>query len=427
MPTTSIWAVTFVSVIGACAMSVARGADKAAGAEPAETSTVDSLPSIKELPDPFLFADGSRVASPDDWARRRAELLELIQRYEYGHLPPAANVVATEAPAYEPPKRTGSNRDAKNAPPPPAAAPLPEGTTVKKYELTIGPAGKSVSTHLVLTIPPGEGPFPTIVRGDLGWGDVKPAIAAEVARRGYLLAQFDRTEIVPDKKDVRGGLYDVHPDGDFGALAAWAWGYHRVIDYLVTRDDVNPKQIAVTGHSRGGKTAILAGATDERIAITNPNNSGCGGAGCYRIQGEKSEDIAAILKNFRYWFHPDFGRFVGKIDRLPFDQHSVKAVIAPRALLTTEALGDIWANPPGTQQSHLAAKEVYDFLGAGDRLGIYFREGKHEQNLADWQALLDFADVQFKGATVERKFDKLAFPATGDKPYAWSAPTAAAR
>jgi hypothetical protein len=98
------------------------------------------------------------------------------------------------------------------------------------------------------------------------------------------------------------------------------------------------------------------------------------------------------------------------VDRLPFDQHSVKALVAPRALLSTEALGDLWANPEGTQRTHLAAKQVYEFLGATDKTAIYFREGKHEHNADDWNVLLDFADKTFFNRAVERKFDNLAFP-----------------
>src|SRR5262249_28075764 len=159
------------------------------------------------------------------------------------------------------------------------------------------------------------------------------------------------------------------------------------------------------GHSRGGKATLLAGATDTRIALTAPNNSGCGGAGCYRFQGEKSEDIAAILKNFPFWFQPHFAEFIGHEDRLPFDQHTLKALVAPRALLSTEALGDLWANPSGTQQTYLAAREVFAFLGASEHIGIVFRPGGHEHNAEDWTTLLDFADRQLLGKSSTRLFD----------------------
>ena len=379
----------------------------------------DMLPSITELPDPFVLANGSRIKSPPQWPARRAELRGLIQTYQFGHLPPVAPVSATPAPDYEPPV---AKEAAKTQPAMQVA--LPEGTRQEKLLLTVAPRGsdKKVTYHVLLTIPAGNGVYPTIIRGDLCWGRVKPEIAAEVVQRGYILAEFDRTEIVPDKAGPRdSGAYLVWPDGDFSAMAAWAWGYHRTMDYLTTRKEVDSTKFVATGHSRGGKATLLAGVMDDRIALTAPNNSGCGGAGCYRHQAPKSEDIAAILKNFPHWFQADFAQFIGKVDRLPIDQHSVKAAVAPRALLSTEALGDLWANPEGSQQTHLAAKEVFDFLGAPNKIAIHFRPGGHQHNLDDFQTLLDFADGLFFGKPTTRKFNELAFP-NAPKVWSWQAP-----
>ena len=168
---------------------------------------------------------------------------------------------------------------------------------------------------------------------------------------------------------------------------------------------------------------MLAGALDERITLVAPNGSGCGGAGCYRILGRKSETLDAITdpKRFSYWFQPRFRDFVGKETRLPFDQHFLKVLVAPRALISTDALGDLWANPLGTQATFVAAQPVFGFLGASERNGIHFREGGHAQNEADWRALVDFADKQFFGKSVARRFDVLPFP-DAKKAFAWSAP-----
>lgn len=366
-----------------------------------DSAAIEKLPSVKELPDPFVMNDGSRVKTKADWASRREELRELVQKYEYGHLPPrpksvhAKLISSQELPAI--------------------------GAVEKQFVLYMTPDEK-VSSHLVITTPKGDGPFPVIITGDLGWGLIKDPIVADVIKRGYMLAQFSRIEVAPDGKDFRDyGVFTEYPDCDGACLAAWAWGYHRVIDYLETQNNVDKKHFAVTGHSRGGKAALLAGAMDERIALTNPNNSGCGGAGCYRFQAQKSEDIAAITKNFPFWFVVGFRDFIGKEDRLPIDQHSVKALVAPRALLSTEALGDLWANPEGTQATYLAAKVVYDWLGAGDKIGIYDREGGHQQGQADWQVLLDYADQVFFGKKSDRKFDQLAFP-DSPKQFSWKAP-----
>src|SRR5688572_9421472 len=178
--------------------------------------TPDALPSVKELPNPFVFRDGARVKTKEEWERRREELRDLVLYYEYGRMPPPpGNVKAEEDPSYTAPLRSGSNEDPK---PPEDPADPPSGATEKKLRLTMGPEGK-VSTHLVLTIQQGKGPFPVIVRGDLGWGRVKPEIREAVSKRGYMLAEFDRTEIAPDKNVRDVGAYPHYPEHDWRALS----------------------------------------------------------------------------------------------------------------------------------------------------------------------------------------------------------------
>lgn len=348
----------------------------------------DELPEQKELPDPLRRPDGRRITSLREWKALREHWLTVVLHYQYGELPPKPRGVQGE---------TVEEQE------------LPDARATRtEYRLHID-APVPVSVRLLLFRPPQRGKLPVIVDGDLCWGEPKGEVVEEVMRRGYALAFFDRTQIAPDSGD-RQGVYEAYPDYEGGRLAAWAWGYHRVVDWLLPQSWVNPRRIIATGHSRGGKSALLAGATDERIALTAPNNSGCGGAGCYRYQAPGSETIADILRNFPFWFHPRFQQFVGKVERLPFDQHVVKALVAPRAQLSTEALADLWANPEGTQVTYLAAKEVYRFLKAEERIGIWFREGGHEHALADWQALLDFADWQLLGKPPARAFDRLVFP-----------------
>ncbi len=373
-----------------------RGQDSAARNLPG----LDQLPSVKELPDPFLMNNGRRVASTEDWAVRRNEIKALLLGSEYGHPAPApSNIKATEI---------SSEKVERN------------GSTEKQLVLTMGPEEK-VTFHLILTIPAGKGPFPAIIKGDLCWGRVAASIIDSAVKRGYVVAEFNRTEVASDSADRTKGVYPVYPDFDWSSMSAWAWGFHRTVDFLLTQDYVDPKRIAITGHSRGGKAALLAGALDERIALTAPNGSGCGGAGCYRVQGDKSEDIGAITSRFPYWFHLRLREFVGHVDQLPFDQHSLRALVAPRLQLSTDALGDLWANPLGTQVSFLAARTVYEFLGATDKIGIHYRQGKHEQNEEDWSALLDFADLHFFGRKVKAEFDRLPF-ADAPKAFSWSAP-----
>jgi hypothetical protein len=332
-----------------------------------------------ELPDLFRFDDGTRVQTHADWPRRRAEIADAIVPIEYGEPPPH-----TAATTWFELKRSIADRFG--------------GAELRQYMISIS-ASPRIAFMLDVLIPSGVGPFPAIISGDACW-PLNDKVPREVLARGVILAHFNREQIVRDSSepDANAGLHLAFP-GDYGALAAWAWGYHRVVDFLLTLPEVNPAQVAVTGHSRGGKTALLAGATDERIALVSANQSGCGGAGCFRWQGAGSETLGDILKNFPHWFAPGLRDFVGREETLPFDQHSLKALVAPRPLLTTEALGDRWANPEGTWQSHRAAREVYRFLGVEENLEIRFRHGPHDHTLADWVALLDFMEVQFSGKT----------------------------
>lgn len=369
---------------------------------------VEQLPAVAELPDPFLFLDGRRVSSQAEWAERRRELLELIQYYQYGRVPPRPLVKAEmELPG-----------------------PTPEGGWGQRCVVRVHceEGGKSLDFPVQLTLPGGSGPYAVIIRSDLveakwpGAGPVAEEIVQEILRRGYALADFDRTLIAADRPGREGPIFQMYPEGDFGVLAAWAWGYQRVIDALLELGLADPQRIVVTGHSRGGKAALLAGAVDERITLTVPNGSGCGGAGCYRFLYGRAESIRDILdeKRYRYWFTPRLVEFIGQVERLPFDQHCVKALIAPRGLLSTEGLEDTWANPQGTQLTHLAAKEVFAFLGVPERIGIHYRPGRHDQNREDWLALLDFADYLFFQKPLPERFNRLPFPQ--ERRWSWSVP-----
>ena len=331
------------------------------------------------LPELLRFADGAAVAAPASWPRRRKEIADLIVDIEYGGLPPTPAETTLET------LHLSSVRGL-------------EGVRFLSSRVQTGP-DRPFAFLLTLLLPPGDGPFPVVLTGDACWRYVTDAVAAEVVGRGFILAQFNRTEIAPDVySDARSsGIYRVYPEGAYGALSAWAWGYHRCLDALVGQPFVDASRIAVTGHSRGGKTVLLAGATDERIALTAANNSGAGGAGCFRRQGPQSETLDDLIRNLAYWFGPKLRAYVGREAELPFDQHFLKALVAPRALLTSEALGDLWANPGGTWLTHCAAREVYRFLGAGERIAIAFREGGHNHGPDDWRRFLDVMAWQLCG------------------------------
>ena len=339
------------------------------------------------LPELLCNTDGTTITTADAWPARRKTMLDEIVDIEYGGMPPVPEWTRVET------LHRGSIRHI-------------EGARFISVRIVTGPL-PAYQFYLTIAIPPGDGPFPVILHGDGCWRYATEEVEKECLTRGYILARFNRTELAPDilSTDRSTGLYPTVPEGTFGALAAWAWGYHRCVDALCEMEDVQGNQIAVVGHSRGGKTVLLAGATDERIALTAPNDSGAGGAGCHRIHGEKAEKLQNLNEKLSYWFGPKLPSYIGREAELPFDQHMLKAAIAPRAYLSTEALGDLWANPIGTWHTHQAAKPAWDLLNAPNKMGLFYREGEHNHPLEDWQTLLAFADWQFKGIAPDRDFD----------------------
>lgn len=359
-----------------------------AAAEPPRVP--EDFPAVEKLPDPFLFLDGSRVATREDWPRRRAEMLDLVLRIQYGHPPTATEPVKCV--------RVFSKRTLNDG-----------ATRVEKHLLSLGPEGR-LRAQLDLYFPAkGDGPFPVVM--NIGWNSSSIRLVNE---RGYVFAgfgpeRFDRSEM---GKPTPGPVERAYPDSDGGTLAAWAWGASRMLDYLETLPRLDAGKVVLTGHSRCGKAALLAGALDERFAMVAPGGSGCGGAGLYRILGPECEDLEAITQPERWqeWFHRDFRAFAGREARLPFDQHFMRALIAPRPVLNTDGTEDSWANPLGTQMNYLAAQPVFDFLGVPERNGTHFRPGGHDHNAEDFGALLDFADWHLFGRKPAQAFSTLPFP-----------------
>ena len=228
-----------------------------------------------KMPDPFRKEDGTRV-SPAEWETYKKGLLEQIVDMEYGGMPPRPEYLRIE--------QLNSFR---------------RGLSGNWYKIYVGTKEKQISFTLELCVPyvpgisPGENadaPFdpnekyPVILTGDGCYGNMEQPVVEEAHKRGFIAAKFNRLEFANDIHDSwEGGLRDIYP-GKFTDISAWAWGYMVCMDVFKQISYVDETEVGITGHSRGGKTVMLAAAVDERIKYVCPNNSGCHGAVSHRCE-----------------------------------------------------------------------------------------------------------------------------------------------
>jgi hypothetical protein len=399
-----------------------------AGAAFAEFPSPAALPSTPGLPDPLVMLDGTRVTTRDEWAtKRRPELVALFEHYMYGRRPAAPERVVGRT-LFEDSEAFGGKATLKEVE---LAFGPPEWPKI--YLLMAVPQGKPAAcflgcnfggNHLATTdervrtpsvwVPPRHG-GPGEGHEDVPRGAHAEAWPLEqIVRRGYAVATFYCGDVQPDRPDVREGMRATTratgavDGGETATIMWWAWGLERAVDYLTTDPSIDAKRIAVMGHSRLGKTALLAGALDERIALVVANQAGCGGSGPSRHHDKRAETVAIITEKFPHWFCENFKKFGDDPSRLPFDQNCLVALCAPRPVLFTAASEDVWANPSGQFAVLKAASPVYELLGAqrlaaeeapavgevefDGRLGYFIRAGEHSTTPADWNVFLDFAD-----------------------------------
>jgi hypothetical protein len=359
------------------------------------------------LPDPLVASDGSRVTK-ETWPARRAEILELFQTHVYGRAP-VDRPENLASKTLEEDKRDLDGR-----------------ATRRLVEISFDtPHAGRFKFPVQLYLPnAATKPVPTVVL--LQFRGLTDAATPLVIERGFGLAVLDRTPVAPDEKETfRSGVINaLSGDGTLApdawrSIAAWAWAASRVVDYLESDPAIDRDRIAVAGHSRMGKTALWAAATDERFAAVLSNNSGCGGAALSkRVFGES---VGRINTTFPHWFCENFQRFNEREAELPVDQHMLIALIAPRRVYVTSADEDLWADPRGEFLACAHADPVYQLLGvrglvselplpdregsgegsavsmpsleqplATGRLGYHVRLGRHALTFYDWSRFLDF-------------------------------------
>ncbi|HEY3496259.1 MAG TPA: hypothetical protein VGK73_16280, partial [Polyangiaceae bacterium] len=206
-------------------------------------------------------------------------------------------------------------------------------------------------------------------------------------------------------------FFPAYPDYDWRDFSAWAWGLSRAVDYLVTDPALDPAKIMMTGVSRLGQAVLLAGAFDERVALSAPVAGGM----AFRFSGREmggglGQGITEIVDQNTYWFGPVFPQFRNRTPKLPSDQHWLPALTAPRLFIMCNSLEDEYGRAYAAVQTYLEAKPVYEFLEAEDNLGLHFRPGGHGMTSVDWTAVLDFADQYLLKKPGTRRFDELPPP-----------------
>ncbi|MDP3071691.1 MAG: acetylxylan esterase [Opitutaceae bacterium] len=384
------------------------------------------------LPDPLVLRSGERVRDAATWAtRRRPELIALYETEIFGRVPATAPRVSFEVVS--------------------AQAGALEGAAVRKHIVVrfspqAGTGAGDVKVDVVLLLPANaRGPVPVLLHALFGYppgleppppvpaADGKAAPAprrftdtgpmADILARGYGYATVRYTAFEGDRAD--GNLAGVRrlalppgaeqpAEGEWGTIAAWAWGLGRVLDYLETDPGVDAGRVGLVGHSRLGKTVLWAGARDPRFAVVFSSCSGeMGAALARRDYGETIDDMAA---NFPWQFTGAFQKYAGRWADMPVDAHTLIALCAPRPVFVTGGTTDQWADPHGEFLALVAAGPVYRLLGRRDlgattlppldvplidgELGFHYHSGGHTITPADWRAFLGFADRALKPVPV---------------------------
>lgn len=338
----------------------------------------------RRLPPLLRMNDGQMVHTPDDWRIRRRELLTLLQREEYG---------CTPAP---PPEVSGeileSNPDA-------FAGKAVQETVCLSFD---APGGR-FSFPISLILPRERKKLPAFVY--ISFQSEVPnkyLPAEEIIDAGYAVAAFDYQSITSDGPALDGiaALYPRECSTAWGAIGMWAFAASRVLDYLEQRPEIDPCRCCVSGHSRLGKTALWCAAQDERFAMVVSNDSGCSGAALSR--GKIGETVEVISRVFPYWFCENYRHWADREGEMPFDQHMLLALVAPRKLYVGSAEDDSWADPESEFLSCCAAEPAWTLhrvpgLAAPDALpevnvpihngGIcyHIRTGSHFFSRTDWQ------------------------------------------
>lgn len=401
------------------------------------------------LPNPLESIDDSKIDSKKWRESRRPEILEKFAVGEYGYEFPKPTEVSY--------KVLNEKNDAL------------DGLAIRREVLMSfkGPTGKTLDATMLLYIPKTKTPAPifiglnyrgnhaTTIEDDVVKYEVDFSASqkakngskfkklkkgyevgsaarrwpyCEIIKRGYAVATVCYHDFYPDfinaGRDSVFALFmeESQVDGPqikYTPIGAWAWGLSRMLDYVSLEPKIDASRAAVIGHSRLGKTALWAGAIDERFGLVCPNNSGCGGVALHKREfGENIEAHLSHRDNCQdaFWFTEAFAESWGEESSLKFDQHEAVALIAPRAIAVGVATKDVYADPKGEYESVKAAQKVWSIFNknvslpqemptAGSQvlgpISFHVREGNHDILFEDWNNYMNAADLLWKKQCVK--------------------------
>lgn len=367
----------------------------------------------RNVPSLLTCIDGTEVKTAQDWInKRRPEILEMLRREEYGRLPDMSDVeIKIQVTAV----RQGPK--------------IMNGRAVRK---TVEVEAVRKERHFIFTfdvfIPAdAKEPVPAFVeicnRGPMNCDPARENLssfypAETIISRGYACAAFRTHEVAPDYEEgFKTGFHrlfpdyvDNRPDDAWGTITVWAWAASRVMDYFEMEPMIDAAKVAVVGHSRGGKTALWCGAQDERFAMAISSCSGNSGDAISR--GKTGESIAQILDRFPFWFAKNYQKYANNEEAMPFDQHFLIALMAPRLVYTSTKTNDSWADPVSEFESLVQADPVYQLFGLegleqrefslpeqplhNGHIGHHHKTGEHNMDDYDWDQYMDYADHHMK-------------------------------
>lgn len=336
------------------------------GELPPDFSTLPDIPFLPELLVDYESGQPFRITSLSQWEQKREKIARQVKELLSGTFPdPPRNLTA---------EITEEHMEGR--------------IRVQTVVLKFGDHPKARLT-LEVFLPPGPGPHPVLMSqwNHRGWVQI-------AVRRGYLGVIYAGADVFDESIHYQ----EVYPEYDWSALMTRAWAAQRAVDYLYTVPQVDREKIALTGHSRNAKLSLFAAAFDPRIRAVISSSGGTGGEIPYRFTDERhaNESIDYLNSIRPQWFHPRLRFFNGREHKLPIDQNSLMALIAPNSLLLSSSIreaggGDPWA----IEQTYVSLKELYTFLGVPENVSLRFRDGKHAVAARDIESYVDWLDIQF--------------------------------